>query len=213
MKNKLLDLLQNRQYAILTAENPNNTPLSQDENLDLNFQLIWDLCQADLDYIRVQGNYGGDTLENSYLIFDITAEYALELCKKYNQESVMTHEGLLFQDGTLYPATGIIISDELTKNFSIIKIDGVYIKFSITIDFKQGGFSMKVQCENCETVFDEDDILYKLEDITNLALRIEPGDVVPYGECPECDSLVYLLENYATELDLQDAARDTLDNV
>jgi len=136
MENKLLDLLQNQQYAILTAENPNNTPLSQDENLDLNFQLIWDLCQADLDYIWVQGNYGGDTLENSYLISDITTERALELCKKYNQESVMTHEGLLFQDGTLYPATGIIISDELTENFSIIKIDGVYIKFSITIDFK-----------------------------------------------------------------------------
>jgi len=72
---------------------------------------------------------------------------------------------------------------------------------------------MKVQCDNCETVFDEDDILYKLEKITNLALRIEPGDVVPYGECPECDGLIYLLENYATELDLQDAARDTLDNV
>ena len=72
---------------------------------------------------------------------------------------------------------------------------------------------MKVQCENCETVFDEDDILYKLEEITNLALRIEPGDVVPYGECPECDSLVYLLENYATEPDLLAAARDTLDNV
>ena len=32
MENKLLDLLQNQQYAILTAENPNNTPLSQDEN-------------------------------------------------------------------------------------------------------------------------------------------------------------------------------------
>ena len=120
----------------MTAENPNNTPLSQDENLDLNFQLVWDLCQAVLYYTPVKGNYGGDTLENSYLIFDITTERALELCKKYNQESVMTHEGLLFQDGTLYPATGIIISDELTENFSIIKIDGVYIKFSITIDFK-----------------------------------------------------------------------------
>jgi hypothetical protein len=119
----------------LSAANPNNKPLSHLENQDLTLQLAWDLRQADLDYIRVLGNYGGLT-ESSYLIWDIPSELALAFCKKYNQESVMTHKGLLFQDGTLYPATGIVISDDFTENFTIIRIDGKNIKFSITINSK-----------------------------------------------------------------------------
>ena len=50
---------------------------------------------------------------------------------------------------------------------------------------------MIVQCENCGKQFNESKILFKLIEIQNLFERIAPGDIVPFGECPECDSFVY----------------------
>ena len=47
----------------------------------------------------------------------------------------------------------------------------------------------KHRCDNCDEVFDADD----LKDIENMLQRIEPGGMVPSGECPdpECGALCY----------------------
>ena len=44
---------------------------------------------------------------------------------------------------------------------------------------------MKMQCQNCETVFHkEDELTNRFPDIPDLAQRINPGEPVPIGECP-----------------------------
>lgn len=50
---------------------------------------------------------------------------------------------------------------------------------------------MKVKCDNCEKIFKPEEIMFKLCEIPNLIERIRPGGIVPYDECPECDSFVY----------------------
>lgn len=55
------------------------------------------------------------------------------------------------------------------------------------------------ECGNCKW---SGEPLIKLEDIPYLFQRIEPGGVVPSGECPECGALCYLVkeENQVTIL-------------
>jgi hypothetical protein len=42
-------------------------------------------------------------------------------------------------------------------------------------------------CDGCEKTWSAS----KLEDISDLTERIEPGGIVPSGECPECGALCY----------------------
>jgi len=43
------------------------------------------------------------------------------------------------------------------------------------------------RCDNCDLVFPYG----KLKDIENIYLRVEPGGIMPAGECPECGALCY----------------------
>lgn len=47
------------------------------------------------------------------------------------------------------------------------------------------------KCDNCECTGEPE---IELADIPDLFQRIEPGGVVPSGECPECGALCYPVE-------------------
>ena len=47
------------------------------------------------------------------------------------------------------------------------------------------------ECGNCGRYFKEDQLVHVFPDIPDLAQRVEPGGVVPAGECPECGALAY----------------------
>lgn len=58
-------------------------------------------------------------------------------------------------------------------------------------------FQFPYQCQNCGFGFEEEDIEklpVQFPDIPHLLERIAPGESVPYGECPECGSLVHSIE-------------------
>lgn len=48
-----------------------------------------------------------------------------------------------------------------------------------------------LRCDNCRKAFAEEDLEHAFPNIPNLTERIEPGSIVPAGECPECGALVY----------------------
>lgn len=48
---------------------------------------------------------------------------------------------------------------------------------------------MKSGCDNCTWIGEPD---LTLTDIPDLLERIEPGGIVPSGECPKCGALCYL---------------------
>lgn len=49
-------------------------------------------------------------------------------------------------------------------------------------------------CDNCDTIFEPDDVDVRYPDIPRLLERLESGGEVPFGECPGCGALVYLAE-------------------
>ena len=53
---------------------------------------------------------------------------------------------------------------------------------------------MQAKCDNCDKVFDADKIKVELFHIKRLPERLTPGDPVPYGECPDCGALVYVVK-------------------
>lgn len=69
-----------------------------------------------------------------------------------------------------------------------------------------------VTCDNCDWTGSEDELSRSLYQIHHLAERLDPGSVVPAGECPECSCLAYIdptPEERATER-LRAASSDML---
>ena len=66
---------------------------------------------------------------------------------------------------------------------------------------KHRGDTMTHTCDNCGKVYDDTDDLNTAE---NLNMRLEPGSIVPSGECPECGALCYPTGSYTYELPKED---------
>lgn len=71
----------------------------------------------------------------------------------------------------------------------------------------------KVECSNCDWKGTDNDIA--LDGVEDLLQRIDPGSEVPSGECPDCGSLAYVVEDentYALEVrKLRAACREALE--
>lgn len=63
---------------------------------------------------------------------------------------------------------------------------------------------MKSKCDNCNWTGEP---LFELHEIEDLLERIDPGGIVPSGECPKCDCLCY---PDTPEQRLRDAGPDLL---
>lgn len=48
-------------------------------------------------------------------------------------------------------------------------------------------------CDNCEWEGPQTELRCQLEDIPDLAQRLDVGSEVPAGECPKCGALAYLV--------------------
>lgn len=51
---------------------------------------------------------------------------------------------------------------------------------------------MKAHCENCDWSGDSETLGRQLVEIPHLGMRLDPGGVVPVGECPICSAFAYL---------------------
>lgn len=81
-------------FAIFTAENKDAVKMSSSQNTKLNKQLKKDLSNTDLEnsiisgrysYYKVTGKYG--SVENSFIVYNITLEDVKSLCAKNGQQS------------------------------------------------------------------------------------------------------------------------------
>ena len=62
-----------------------------------------------------------------------------------------------------------------------------------------------LKCANCGREYaDDNELKFKLHEIRDLLMRIEPGGTVPAGECVDCDALVYPVK--APKFDYEAAA-------
>lgn len=122
------------QYAILSGE---RVGLSPAENAKRTKALLADLRSQGFKPIHAEGVYGGSP-ERSFIVPGMTEQEALDLGKKYAQESVLTPKGLIYGDGS-----GINVGDRLntvfdntaTDNFTKVKLGDKEIKFQIPHNF------------------------------------------------------------------------------
>lgn len=115
---RVSDLLNRNNWAILTAANPMGKSQSDAQNVKANEALKKELADRGLAYEVVQGRYPGDTKEmESYLVYGADRKVANELGNKYKQDSVLTREGLIHSNGKATPVktTGKGSSDGYTR--------------------------------------------------------------------------------------------------
>ena len=130
------EVLTNGQFGILTGQNPMGQPVPDAVNNKLNTKAKKWLKSKGYTFFDVAGKYG--QTEGSLLVPNLTNKDAIEFAKEFNQESVVTNDGLVYQDGSINPrvkeedsftvdvsqpdadfASAIKLSDGLVKGFSI----------------------------------------------------------------------------------------------
>ncbi|MDD3595592.1 DUF3293 domain-containing protein [Sulfuricurvum sp.] len=77
----------NEPFAILTTWNPNNQPLSLEENTQRNEQLFETLLERGCTFDEALG-YLEDHSEESYCIYGIEFEEAIELARAFEQYAI-----------------------------------------------------------------------------------------------------------------------------
>ncbi len=129
-KGRIKDLLDKKDWVIMTAENPSAKKMSDAQNASRMKLLMADLDAMGAEYTPVDGKYGNE--EKSLAITGVTEKQAIKLGKKYGQESVLTNKGLVYQDGSYNPATGASELDTKPDDFYSV-VNGQV--FQIDIDF------------------------------------------------------------------------------
>jgi hypothetical protein len=131
----LPELLSKQGWAVLTAEDPGAAKATPEANAIATANLRADLDAMGVDYIEVSGKYGD--VQGAFIITGLTEQEALELGRKYGQESVLTRSGLLYGDGSIVPAVGMEVYDTAPEDFyTTVPTTGAF--FSVVLDFNAG---------------------------------------------------------------------------
>lgn len=123
-----------RGWAVLTAEDPNNTKATAAYNKAAMDELRAWLRREGVDFIEVEGNYDG--IQNSLVVYGrrVDAAFAERARARFEQESVLIPEGLLYAEGALDPATGTSQEAPDADNYYTVLPDGT--KWQYGIDFE-----------------------------------------------------------------------------
>jgi len=127
-----------KNYALLTAENPGNERLSDEDNLARNQEFLKELRDKGYKPVPVEGHVKDvpGQHEHSFFIPDISPKDIKALGEKYGQASVMTSKGLydLKNDTTIPIDDSKIVTGKDAENQDYFsKIGGE--AFSIPVDF------------------------------------------------------------------------------
>lgn len=123
----------NNTFAMISAYRHTNTPK---ENNRQTMLLTSDLVHMGLGFIKMEGGYieypkdskdsntGVPVKERSFFVKNITKEQAMELCKKYDQESVLfkDKDGLRYIDRNGNNTSELLTDIEVDDNFTLNKI-------------------------------------------------------------------------------------------
>ena len=125
-------------FAHMTAENPANKTMSAKENAIRNKELKAQLDEMGYDAVAIDGRYDRD--EKSFFVPDISEADAIEIGKKYGQESVAHSKGMLYttgkDKGKRNPITGEVeVNNKLEDYYSEIQTKGGKVKYSVGYNF------------------------------------------------------------------------------
>jgi hypothetical protein len=119
------------QWGMLTGENPNATPATEEENKSFNERAKAWLKKKGYTPQQIFGKYG--SAERSFFVRNLSIKDAVDFAREFKQESVATNRGLVYADGTMNP----IVAGQKT---GVAQND-----FYSTIKTKQGNVDFAVQ--------------------------------------------------------------------
>jgi len=136
IKSKFLfeDKIKSGKWAMLTGENPNAKPATEEENKKFNEDAVKWLKKLGKNPIPIFGKYGG--AENSFFVEDLRSDDAAAFAREFKQESVATNEGLILPNGDRYPRLKgeEEFNSEEDDYYSVINIKGEKIPFKVGYD-------------------------------------------------------------------------------
>jgi hypothetical protein len=129
--------LQNENFAIITATNPQTVATVNYEGRDANEVLVQELISRGYgDLIPVKGREENDYVE-SFLVRGISPDETLEILARYGQRAAMVRGGILYDDKTFQATKAIKFGPEAEAslyNTEIRNSDGARLVFSMEID-------------------------------------------------------------------------------
>lgn len=139
-KDEVERIIKEENFGIITGENPMGTPTVSSANSKLNDKAVKWLESRGYEVAPVTGKYG--QTENSFFVPGLTVADAVEFAKAFNQDSVVTNEGIVYQDGRMNPRTMDdsfnVDSSSPTEDFvsAIRTEDGNVMGFKVGIDLE-----------------------------------------------------------------------------
>ena len=129
------EVLGRQEWAILTPENPNAQALTPEANAARMAQMKAMLDAESIQYEEIQNQYGG-TPEHSLILYGVPESYAMDIGRRFGQESVLTPRGLVYQDATYNPAVGVTEHEAPPGDFfSVVPRTGA--AFTVDINFDE----------------------------------------------------------------------------
>lgn len=129
------NILDKGNWSIMSPENPMGEA-TPERNPELRATFEKRLQEMGITYVQTEGKYGNP--EVSYVLFGISPEEALALGREFNQDSVLTRDGLIYQNGTRTPTTGKVnVFKNQPEDFytKVTNQDGTSTIFSVDLDF------------------------------------------------------------------------------
>jgi len=122
-------------WGMLTAENPNAKQETDEFNQKANEAAKKWLKDKGYNPISIFGKY--DNSEKSFYVPNLTTEDAIAFANEFNQESVATNKGLIYQDGNMNPINegGQQIGVNQDNYYSTINTNEGPVDFSVSYDF------------------------------------------------------------------------------
>ena len=127
--------LKDDNWGMLTGENPNATQQTEEQNTEANKRAIKWLKDKGYSPQEISGTYGKNK-ENSFLVPNLTKKDAIDFAKEFDQESVATNEGYIFQDGSMHPRVdGDSVGGKYDDNYSTINTPEGDVSFQVNYDW------------------------------------------------------------------------------
>ena len=171
------DLIKEGTWGMLTAENPQNKTLSEEENESLNAKAKAWLEERGHEPQPIFGKY--DNSENSFIVENLRRDEAAEFAREFNQESIATNEGIVFQDGSLHPINkgGIEFGGTPTNMYSTVKINGELL--NVQVDYNWDEMELTIP-KNVQKKLTEDEdgnyVFYHYSNERREVLKPRSGD-------------------------------------
>lgn len=150
------NLTKESHWAVLTAEDPNNKKASAQQNKAAMEELHAWLRREGVDAIDVVGKYDGT--QNSVIVYGrkVDAAWAERARARFDQESVLIPEGLLYANNEVHPADGTSRIDPNVDNYYTELPDGGRWQYGINFE-KKVPLSGQTQFSATKTSPDEEE--------------------------------------------------------